>query len=491
MTSTSLKDVTRHPDRDRENPDELEGAARGEAWARHLERKLQARAPRIQRLRAYRRGDHPLELATDEWRETFGEDFAPVDNWCALVVEAPVERMTVLGFRFGQVDDSGAPVERDPDREAWHIWQENLLDLESELAHDDAITTGYSAVLVWPDEDNKPLITVEDPLHTIVEYDPANRRRRIAAMKRWRDLAGAWRAQVWTADRTWTLTRERDGWRATDDSANPLRRVPVVELVNNPDIWGEGHSDCEPVISLQDAVNKLFADLLVASEFASYHQRVLIGAEIPTDEHGEPLQDLRGGLARWIAIEVDAEPGDGRPLEPRIVELRASDLSNYISAIQEIVLHIAAQTKTPPTYILGQLVNVSGDAIKAAEAALVKRVRRKMRVFGEAWEEALRLAFLVQGDEERGHDLHAETIWDDPETISESQRVDALVKLRDIGVPEEALWEMVPGHSPRRHDRWAAMRDRQAIVEGLTLGSAPGGAAVEPLPPAHDAPAVA
>lgn len=477
------------------DPDELEGHERAKAWAARLIAQLDERAPRIDELRNYRHGDHPIRFATEEWRETFGDDFGlAIDNWCGLIVEAAVERMAVQGFRFGgaEAGDDQAPDGQvgDGDRaddEAWGIWQRNLLDLNSDLVHDEAVSTGYSYVLTWPGDDDEPLISVEDPLHAIVEMDPQNRKRRLAGLKRWKGLDGRWRAQVWTPDMTWQLKAgDEQAWEVTDEEENDAGLVPLVPFVNQPDIYGCGHGDPEPILPLQDITNKLFSDMTIASEFAAFSQRVLIGAEVPTDPRtGRPAESLRGGIARWIGIEMDLGDGSEDPVMlPKIQELSAADLSNYTKPIEVIVHHIAAQTKTPPHYILGAIVNVSAEALKAAEASLVARVKRKMRLFGESWEEVLRIAFLLKGDEERGRDHGAEVIWGDPETISEAQRVDALAKLGSdaIGLPKRAIWEMIPGATPLRLKRWDGMARRQALDMGLSLGVAPNGPSVEPPP---------
>lgn len=453
-------------------------------WTARLSRELALREPWIRKRRGYYDGTHDLAYATRLWRETFGPEFGVVtDNWCQLVIDAAVERMTVQGFRLG----AGAGA----DDTAWGIWQDNLLDLQADIAHTDALVTGCSYLLVWPDDEtNEPRITVEDPLQTIVQLDPANRRRRRAALKRWRELDDTWHAVLWTPDTVWTLEGGSDltaTWEPVAADPNPLGVVPVIPLLNNPNLYGRGRSDLEPVLPLQDAVNKLMADMLVASEFAAYPQRVLLGAELPADpETGQPTP-IKGGINRWMAFDGALDEG-GTPIAPRIQELSAADLKNYIGSIEQLVQHIAALSKTPPQYLLGQMVNISGDALRAAESGLVSRVRRRIRGAGEAWEEAMRLAFKLRGDDTHANQTGAETIWADPETISEAARVDALLKMAQLGVPTEALWEKW-GATPQQIEQWRRMRDQQAVAEGLTLGRTPSGAAPEPLPPAS-APAV-
>jgi hypothetical protein len=91
--------------------------------------------------------------------------------------------------------------------------------------------------------------------------------------------------------------------------------------------------------------------------------------------------------------------------------------------------------------------------LKATETGLVAKVRRKQLSFGEGWEEAIRLAFQVEGDKQRAETVEVETIWANPESRLVAETVDAAVKLAGIGVPRPALWEYV-GASPQQVTRW-------------------------------------
>jgi hypothetical protein len=103
----------------------------------------------------------------------------------------------------------------------------------------------------------------------------------------------------------------------------------------------------------------------------------------------------------------------------------------------------------------------SGDSLKASEAGLVAKVKRKQVDFGETWEEAMRLAFLAVGDEDRSGAIDAEVIWSDPEFRSETQRVDALTKMATLGVPPQALWQRF-GATPQEIERWTKYADENA-----------------------------
>jgi hypothetical protein len=316
--------------------------------AQDLNTALEARLPAVLHFHAYYQGVQRLAFATSKWRETFGGLFNELaDNWCQLVVDASVERLSVVGFRFG-------PEDEDADTDAWDLWQANYLDADSTLAHTEACMSGVAYVLVVPNEDDPdtPRITVESPTQLITLNAPDDRRKRLAALKR-------------------PLDRER---------------------------------------------------------FLSSVSRL------------------------WVAEDPNVKFG----------QLSESDGSGYVRQMETLIQHVAAQTRTPPHYLLGQSgAFPSGESLKATETGLVAKVKRKQVNYGETWEEAMRLAFLYRGDTVRGAAANAETLWADPESRSEGELVDALIKLQSIGYPLEVLWAM-HGESPQQIDR---MRRLKALPE--------------------------
>lgn len=443
-----------------------------EEWRDTLIAKLEKRALEVGKYESYYEGDHNLAFATPKFREAFGNLFAAFsDNWCGVVVDAAVERLNVQGFRFGESPDA--------DDEAWQIWQANDLDAESIVAQETAVATGYGYLLVSPPErdGDQPLITVEHPLEVICAHDPANRRIVRAALKKWVDDDGflmatlylpdqihKWRSEkrasrvtsLRTSQLWWPGQEETTGprvrWMPRGDGqyANPVGEVTMIPLLNRPTMRGAGRSDLKSVIPEQDAVNKLTSDMLVASEFAAFRQRWAAGIEVPTDpDTGKPIRKVFDAAVDRIFSTANEDAKFG--------SFDATDLSNYVGAVEMVIQHIAAQTRTPPHYLLGQSGSFpSGESLKATETGLVARVRRKMTTFGEAYETAMRLAFKIKGDPTKANALDAETIWRDPESRSEAELVDGLVKLATIGVPKKALWARL-GASPQEIKQWETM----------------------------------
>ena len=456
-------------------------------WLVRLEKKLRDRQREMQTFDDYYRGKHPLGFAGEKFLKAFGGRFAAfADNWCDLPVDAVRERLKPVGFRFGE-DPKG-------DGDAWRIWQDNQLDADSQLAHTEALVKTEASAIVWIGADDRPEITIEDPMQVIVECEPGRRRRRAAALKMWKDdWEGRTLATLYLPDgiykfrsamrQEWTTSGSRSRWVRRDVDGedwplpNPLGVVPVVPLLNRPRLTGQGDSEIRRVIPIQNAVNKLVADMMVASEYQAFRQRWLTGHEIPVDpETNQPVEEFKAAVDRiFVAEETDARFG----------EFGVADLANFVKGIEMLVQHIASQTRTPPHYFALSGQFPSGESIKSAETGLVAKAREKMTHFGEGWEEILRLAFAVL-DDPRADQLDAETIWADPESRSEAEHVDATLKKKALNVPDQQLWEDL-GYSPQQIARFEAMSARQlmrtALFSGIpTLPPAP--LALPPAPPA-------
>jgi hypothetical protein len=420
-------------------------------WVARLEKKLIARQPRIIELGAYYEGNHPLPVAHEKLRESFARMLRlSRANWTGLIVDAVAERLHVEGFRLGESPAS--------DDDVWAIWQGNDLDAESEMIHIEALVCGESYVTVWanPKDAETPLISLEHPAQMITENDRGNHRELAAAFKLWDDdWTGGRLATLYLPDGIHKFSTPKAGgaWKDRDEVLpNPLGVVPVAVFANRPRLLTGGRSEIGDVLDIQDRVNKTLFDRAMAAEYSSFRQRYSIGMEIPVDEHGQPKAPFVAAVDRlWMAEDPDVKFG----------EFSATDLGPYIEAVESDVRMMAAISRTPPHYLLGAMVNISGDALKAAESGLSSKAGSRTRQFGEAWERVVRLAFGVLEDP-RSKERSSEVIWRDVETRTEGERVDALTKMATLGVPRVALWERW-GATPQEIDRWQDLAFQEAL----------------------------
>lgn len=460
-------------------------------WRDTLDAQLTYRWNRLRVFDAYYNGDQPLAFITRKYRDAYGGFFKGLtDNWMPIVVDSSAERLRVQGFRF---TDTGPGGENDlaqgenADKDAWNIWQANNLDGEANKVHTESIKLSMAYWMVTPNGDT-PLITAEHPEQVIVACDPADRRQRLAAYKRWYDWAeDVFYANVYLPDRVVKYAATPRSMRAENDpsqrwetigaTSNTLGEVPVIPVPNNPGMLSEGKSDLEGgPIEVQNAINLLLSSMLIGAEYQAYPLRVLLGVDTPRDPAtGEPIKNAEAKLSQSRLLTF---PGNASDMD--VKEFSAADLSNLRNAIDGLVRDLTAQTRTPPHYVAGQIVNASGDALKAAETGLVSKVRDKQDPFGEAHEQMIRLAFKsIDANDPRASSTSCETVWRDPEVRSDSERVAAAVQMQTLGVPQEALWEKI-GASPQEIDRWQAMKEQEALVRAA---QAPPPQVPTPLPP--------
>lgn len=432
-----------------------------EQWLDNLLTRMNLQAIEAMVYEDYYAGRHPLQFATSKFREAFGGMFGAFsDNWCQIVVDSSVERLRVTGF---QVNGS-------PSQDAWRIWQENGLDVESVVAHTEVGKLGRAFLLVDPN-DGDPVITVEHPSQMVVVTDPANRRERLAACKRWLGEDGYLYATLYLEDLIlkyeseapldWDVRKDLT-WvpRTTEEPAipNELGEVPVIPIENKPGLLGQVHSDLEPAVPLQNAVNKLCTDLIITSEYGAFPQRVVTGVEVPKDPTtGQPLAaaEMKAAMSRLWTF---------KPPDANVTSLPAADLSQFVNSIEMFVTHLAAQTRTPAHYLLAKLVNLSGDALTAAEAGLVSKCRQKILFYSDPWEEAIALALNARNGGELVH-ADMEALWADPERIPIGAKTDAAVKKKTLGVPLEVIWAEL-GYTPEQIDEMKKL-EQQAAEQAL------------------------
>jgi hypothetical protein len=457
-----------------------------------MDEKLKARNPQIQLWENYYEGVHRLQFATSRFRATFGNLFREfADNWCELIVNASVERLKVIGFR---TEDGTL----DADKDASRIWRDNAMASQLKMAFTEAVKLGESYLLVdgenTVEDTDSPLITVEHPSQAFVLCDPANPRRRVAGLKEWvDDETGKIYATVYMPDFIYRFEaeeKEETGDRAYQTSLlgtpsaevgrdiewvarkngvpfyseNTLKAVPLIPLRNNPTLSQGGRSDISVVIPVQDAVNKLVSDMMIASEFASFAQRWATGLDVPKDpETGRPManSDFLASVGRvWVAEHQDAKFG----------QFEATDLRNYVHAIEMLIQHVAALTRTPPHYLLGQSgAFPSGDSLTATETGLTAKVEGKWDDFDPDLCQATNLALRAKKIDRRAQ----ETIWRDAERRIRSQRIDGAMKLSTLGVPQDAIWGDELGATPEQIDRWHNMKKEMGLDEHSSLFAVP------------------
>lgn len=439
--------------------------------AKHFDRmyrKLEPQAKEARDLKGFYRGDQPLKFASTEWSDEHRqqyEDFS--DNWCEVVANSNAERVNAIGIKLPKADGKTSPKQTPAERKLWDSWRRAEMDSLSQQGFLDSIVARRSYGYVWGADDGSPLPGWKSAEQAFVEYDPVTGISRRYGILTWddEDEGLEWgdfysRTEVFRFKRTKGLRSSglilpnsvslAGGWEYETDGPNHLGLVPLVEFGNRPILNHGPLSDIGGTASMQNAINLLWAYLFNAADFASMPARVIMGQQPPKI----PILDANGVKVGERVIDPK-ELTNGRMLwltgeHAKVDQWDASNLEVFTKVIEQAVGHIAAQTRTPPHYLVANkgLSNLSGDALKAAETGLVSKVKQTVSYFEPRMRDMFELLAIQMGDRRAAEQARlSRIVWQDIENRSEAQQSDALLKKQQAGYPFEWLLRD-QGHSP-------------------------------------------
>lgn len=470
-------------------------------WLHRLVGELLLDQPRMALMDRYYRGDHPLPDIPQELTADYRRMLAlSCSNFCGVVVDAPAERLNLQGFRVRGQEKA--------DADAWAWWIENGMDVDANLAIVNALSMGRGYVSLSPPKDGEtePSIHIEDPRMAMVDFAPSDRQKRVAGLRLYYDdyhrrvFAELWfadrcfyyssatpqlpRSELWPQSwqppfpinspdvaRTTLTLRESDAksidawqnsWEFEREEPNPFGEVPIVPIVNRPSSLKtpDGESEIEDVYLTQERINGMLFNRALAAWTAAYQQKWATGIDIPIDPDGKPVQTFQAAVDRIFA---DTNP------EAKFGAFPATDLGNYVGAIEEDVQHIAVQTRTPRHYFLQQGQSPSGDAIKSAEAGLVAKVLERQKQYGRSFAELVRLRQAFKGEESKA----IETIWSDPEFRTLGELTDAVIKQVQAGILPIKVAREKLNNSPSEIERMERLDAQAALVADAQQMSQP------------------
>lgn len=456
---------------------------------RHSNELLYRRTAIDQRLNYFRGTTGTLKYASEKFGEYFARRFAGFsDNWCMPVAQAAAERMNYKGMRLWG-ENKGF------DLELARVWEANDAERGSSEAFLVFGAASRAYALVSPNDSVTPRITWEHPAQTLVDTDPQTGLRR-SALVVWADDKMDF-ATLYTPDWIYKFQRETGedrylnydldgryfdrailgGWTprtgADQPEQNPLGVVPVVELRNQTLLDESPISDIQGVMAMQDSINLVWAYLLNALDSASLPQRVVTGADVPQ----VPVLDDDGQVVGTRPVELDKLHAEAILWLPddaaKIAEWSVAQLDAFGSVIDRSVEHIAAQTRTPPHYLVAKMVNTAAESLTISEAGLVSKTSERIRYVNPSLREINRLVALCQGDDEKRIAAIAagQNLWGDVQYRSEAQMADAMLKMKQVGFPFEYIAERY-GLSPDEVKRVVAMRNEELKADPLAAAQA-------------------
>lgn len=451
----------------------IETSAPGTAgwWLRRLTGKLHERCGHYNDLERYYNSENVLPSVSSKAVRQAYQQLMRMSrmNWAELVVEAVRERMMPIGFRTGADDDELG------DQMAWRIWQANSMDADAALLFRLMLSLGAAYMIVGDvdPETGEPTMTIEDPRNVVVETDPVKRRKSVAGLKLfYDDLVERWHAYLYlpgavieavgpyTESTVWNPSTDFSDWAWVGPPAElpPRARnlVPVVQFLNLADLQGRHWSEFERHCGILDRIQYQILQRLEIATLQAFKQRMITG--IPTTDASGELIDYNDIFAAdpgalWVAPET-----------ARMWESGAVDLTPIRMAVRDDVTDLAAATRTPLFYLTPEAANGSAEGASLAREGLVFKATDRDTQTGEPLEQAMSIAFLVKGDDQRARRPDMEVVWADPQRYSMAERYDAASKAVAAGVPWRQRMSKILQFSPQEIDRMEAERTQDALL---------------------------
>jgi len=360
---------------------------------------LSAKKLRYDRLWRYYDGEAPLVYTSERLRDVFsGLDARFTENWCAVVVDSVLDRIELRTPNIS--GDEAASMQLAA------LWEQTGLVDDEYTIHEDVAVTGESFVIAWPDEDDIPQAFHNDARLCHAEYDSENPRRLRFAAKWWSDDGGFVRLTLYYPDRMEYYVSKREYKVGEEPSAkafepfgdepvavNPYGQIPIFHFRSN---WRKVKSQLANVWPVQDMVNKILSDMMVAAEFGAFPQRYVIS-----------MAGVKGLKAAPNSI-WDLVAGEDGTQPTTAGQFSAMPLSNYLETINKLTADIGIITRTPRHYFFVQGGDPSGEALIAMESPLNKKVERLEATLKPTWRDLAAFLLSLNGTVVRSQDIVAE-----------------------------------------------------------------------------------
>lgn len=423
----------------------------------------EAERSQLNEIRRYWKGRQPLPTVIPQDSPTQVKRMARIArvNVCPVIIDSLAQSTFVDGFRGGGIPETATAQLDDP---IWKAWQANKMDARQTGLHRSTFAYRAAYTIVLPG-DPYPVIRTVSPRQLTAFYadDPD--------WPMWaleRAGAGSWKlydkeAVYYVSEKTENVNGyQQQVFKFVDARAHNLGVVPVIRYLDEDDLDADDEVDDQsgsnrpvggqiaPMMSLQDQIDLTTFGLLVAQWYQAFKQRYVIGW-VPESE----AQAVRMGASRIMYFEDPAsDSGAGAGDGVKVGEFAQTDLTGYIESRQAVLKYAATLSQTPVHELVGDLVNLSAEALAAAEAGHDAKVSERKTLLGESHEQTLKLVGKIMGEPVADD---AQVIWRDTSARTYAATIDGLGKLATmLGVPAPELWPLIPGVTQQDVERWRA-----------------------------------
>lgn len=377
-------------------------------------------------------------------------------NFARTVVDSVLNRLEISNFITPDANTNQTISD---------IWEMNDMQFDADEIHRRALVFGNAYAIVWTNTDGEITIDYNSPLTTVVVYDDENPRIKKFAAKLWqtedpndykKKIA---RLNMYYPDRIekyWMYGEienvvSEGGFMLMETIDNPWNEVPVFHFRTSKQYGRPEHLDA---MGPQDAINKLIVTHMTTVDYQGAPQRYALSDNGNTaefedfDENGtvdENIGKLKNGPGELWYLKGISKVGEFSPADHKVFTEPVKDFVRSMASITNTPLHYFEKTGNVP----------SGEALRTAEAPLLKKVEDRQITFGSTWQDLMRFILRVEGVA----NYNAVTVkWNNLESMDSLDAWEVAVKKRVVGVSlEQVLIEM--GYDPELAAEIAAKED--------------------------------
>lgn len=433
----------------------------------------------------YFTGDHTRPYAPREASEQIRDlQERSITNWVPLLVNLPSQVSFVDGYRRGSFGKTVEPNSKNlPAGSVKHFspeyecWQTNGMDARQAVIYRAALTYGHAFVHANNVNPKKIKLEVLSTRNTIAYFeDPINDvipvlTLTIKSYPRNADRHGL--AILWDAENRYEMdftAGQEFLLRENGTIPHNLGACPVVRYTCYIDDEGATSGVIMPIIPMQDRVNQAAFSTNITADFGAFKVRTAAGLQVNfkiDPETGEALIDPITGkpVPEPIAISQAKLLVSGNP-DTKFGQLDETPLSGYLLNEDQATKNLAAIAQFPLHALLGNVSNLSAEALNALEAQFMRFLQHLHTSWGESHEQLFRLIAKAMDDAEGADSYGGEVRWRDMTSKAFGAMLDGLSKgVESLGIPKRGAWSMIPGITSGTLQDWEVLKDDEVHDE--------------------------
>lgn len=376
----------------------------------------------------YADGDQPLVYSTQKLHTVFKNlDARFQQNWITVVIDSALDRLLFKGWTCE---------DNEVNQLLTDLYDRNQIAIEADETHRAALITHEAFIIAWKDETGELEIYYNDPRMCAMFYDQDNPKKKTFGAKWHVDDDRYYHVTLYYPDRLEYYKSKspmkqgqgaprsyKDFVPDTPERAdNPFGIIPMFHFRTKR--TGNRASDITGILTLQDAVNKLLADMMISAEFGAFKQRWII-----TNSETAGLKNAPNEI--WTI-----PAGDGTA-QTSVGQFEETNLDVFLNAIDKLANSIAIISRTPKHYFYSTGANISGEALIAMESPLIAKVERYQKNFGEIWRELALFLCQLNGKSEIDP-KEISVVWEPAQSVQPLTEAQTIKTNIEAGVPLES-----------------------------------------------------